>query len=309
MSRVADRIEAHLLVVVVAIGAVGVALPAAGRAMDGAGAIEPTLALLVATSGLAIDTSALWAVRSRWIRLSTALVVSTAVLPPLAWAVSHITSQPAGAGVLALGVAPSEVASVAVTGLAGGEPAAAAALLCGSTVVTVLAAGPVLALFVHVPSLHPVGLLATLGLVVALPLVGAVGLRAVLRRTTTTTTTVEHITDLGRLVGLGTLGVLLFEVASQVRLGSDMAAVTAALFAFVAGSSALGWLLTRGLPAPARPGVLLPVAMRDFAVAAGIATAAFGAGATGPLGIYGVLVLLLGAGVARARTARCTGVP
>lgn len=308
MSRVADRIEAHLVVVVVAIGAVGVALPAAGRAMDGAGAIEPTLALLVATSGLAIDTSALWAVRSRWIRLSTALVVSTAVLPPLAWAVSHMTSQPAGAGVLAIGVAPSEVASVAVTGLAGGEPAAAAALLCGSTVVTVLAAGPVLALFVHVPSLHPVGLLATLGLVVALPLVGAVGLRAVLRRTATTTT-VEHITDLGRLVGLGTLGVLLFEVASQVRLGSDMAAITAALLAFVAGSSALGWLLTRGLPAPARPGILLPVAMRDFAVAAGIATAAFGAGATGPLGIYGVLVLLLGAGVARGRTARCTGVP
>jgi len=204
-------------------------------------------------------------------------------------------------------IEPTLAPLLATSGLAGGEPAAAAALLYGSTVVTVLAAGPALASFVHGSSLHPAGLLATLGLVAALPLVGAVRLRAVLDHTTTTT--VEHITDLGRLVGLGTLGVLLFEVASQVRMGSDMAAVTAALLAFVAGSSALGWLLTRGLPAPARPGILLPVAMRDFAVAAGIATAAFGAGATGPLGIYGVLVLLLGAGVARARTARCTGVP
>jgi len=35
--------------------------------------------------------------------------------------------------------------------------------------------------------------------------------------------------------------------------------------------------------------------MRDFAVAAGIATAAFGPPAAAPLGIYGVLVLLAGA--------------
>jgi hypothetical protein len=34
--------------------------------------------------------------------------------------------------------------------------------------------------------------------------------------------------------------------------------------------------------------------MRDFAVAAGIATAAFGAAAAAPLGAYGVLVLLTG---------------
>jgi hypothetical protein len=43
--------------------------------------------------------------------------------------------------------------------------------------------------------------------------------------------------------------------------------------------------------------------MRDFAVAAGIASSAFGAKAVGPLGIYGLLVLLLvllvGAAVAR----------
>jgi hypothetical protein len=46
--------------------------------------------------------------------------------------------------------------------------------------------------------------------------------------------------------------------------------------------------------------------MRDFAVAAGIATAAFGPAAAAPLGAYGVLVLLAGslaAIIARRRPA------
>ena len=54
--------------------------------------------------------------------------------------------------------------------------------------------------------------------------------------------------------------------------------------------------------------MLLPVAMRDFAVAAGIAAAAFGPAAAAPLGAYGVLVLLTGSAVTlltrRAREAR-----
>jgi hypothetical protein len=37
--------------------------------------------------------------------------------------------------------------------------------------------------------------------------------------------------------------------------------------------------------------------MRDFAVAAGIAAAAFGPAAAAPLGAYGVLVLLAGSAV------------
>jgi len=71
--------------------------------------------------------------------------------------------------------------------------------------------------------------------------------------------------------------------------------VTLALLAFLAGSAALGWLLTVGLLPARRLALALPVGMRDFAVAAGIATAAFGPAAAAPLGIYGVLVLLAGA--------------
>jgi hypothetical protein len=52
--------------------------------------------------------------------------------------------------------------------------------------------------------------------------------------------------------------------------------------------------------------------MRDFAVAAGIAAAAFGPAAAAPLGAYGVLVLLAGslaAIIARRRPASGSTVP
>jgi len=45
---------------------------------------------------------------------------------------------------------------------------------------------------------------------------------------------------------------------------------------------------------PLRLSLSLPIAMRDFAITAGVANRAFSAAAAS-LGIYGVLVLLLGA--------------
>jgi len=74
-------------------------------------------------------------------------------------------------GVLAAGVAPAEVASVALTGLAGGEVALSAGLLVASTLLTVLLAGPILSLPGAHSSTSQLGLLSTLALAVALPLV------------------------------------------------------------------------------------------------------------------------------------------
>jgi hypothetical protein len=53
--------------------------------------------------------------------------------------------------------------------------------------------------------------------------------------------------------------------------------------------------------------LLLTISMRDFAIAAGLATAAFGPRASAPLGLYGIMVLAWGTGCAgflRARTGR-----
>jgi predicted Na+-dependent transporter len=50
--------------------------------------------------------------------------------------------------------------------------------------------------------------------------------------------------------------------------------------------------------------LLLTTSMRDFAIAAALATAAFGPAAAAPLGVYGITVLIWGTGSAGFMRAR-----
>ena len=151
-----------------------------------------------------------------------------------------------------------------------------------------LLAGPILSLLGAHSSVSALSLLVTLALVVALPLAVGCAVR-----------TIDPFGGRERslisVLGVLSLLVLLWLVASQLRLHASDGLVAVALVVFLAGSSVLGWLLSRGAPGPRRTALLLPTAMRDFAVAAGIAASAFGAAAAAPLGIYGVLVLVFGA--------------
>ena len=221
-------------------------------------------------------------------RLVLVLAVSTVTLPALAWLASQLVTGPVlRGGVLAAGVAPTEVASVALTGLAGGEVALAAGLLVASTVLTVLLAGPILGILGVHSSASQLGLLATLALVVALPLVAGSAMR-----------TVDPLSgreqSLVRVLETLSLLVLLWEVASELHLRASDTRVVIALLLYLAGGAVLGWLLAIGVPPGRHAAIVLPTAMRDFAVAAGIATSAFGAAAAAPLGIYGILVLVFG---------------
>jgi predicted Na+-dependent transporter len=83
-------------------------------------------------------------------------------------------------------------------------------------------------------------------------------------------------------------------VASELHLRASDTRVVAALLLYLAGGAVLGRLLAIGVPSRRRTAIVLPTAMRDFAVAAGIAASAFGAAAAAPLGIYGILVLVFG---------------
>jgi len=87
-------------------------------------------------------------------------------------------------------------------------------------------------------------------------------------------------------------------VAGEVHFTLGYLAVAGALLLFLSGSVTVGRLIGRTSPAPAASSVLLTTSMRDFAIAAGLATAAFGTAAAAPLGLYGVLVLLWGTGAA-----------
>ena len=67
---------------------------------------------------------------------------------------------------------------------------------------------------------------------------------------------------------------------------------------FLAASACIGSVLGRGARRPVWSATLLTTSMRDFAIAAGLAAAAFGPAAAAPLGLYGILVLVWGTAVA-----------
>jgi predicted Na+-dependent transporter len=93
-------------------------------------------------------------------------------------------------------------------------------------------------------------------------------------------------------------------IAAEVHLSARYLAVAVALVAFLAGTVLVGIVLAGTvLPdararRPAAIAVLLTTSMRDFAIAAGLAAAAFGPAAAAPLGLYGVLVMIWGTAAA-----------
>ncbi len=288
LTAAAGLAERFLLPLVIVVAAAGVALPGPGRAASAQRGIDIALAVLVFATGLSLRLAGLAVLRTAWQRVAVALAVSTAVLPGLAWAASQLIGDPAlRSGMQTVGVAPAEVATVALCVIASGEVAVCAVILAASTVVTVLAAGPVLALEGSAAAVPAAGLLGTLLFVVALPLLAGAGLRAAWAPGARAGAAV-------RIVTVAALLVLLWQVASQIRLNAGYLQVMAALAVFLAGSAVLGALLSVRLPPGRAVAVLLPVAMRDFAVAAGIAATAFGPAAAAPLGVYGVFVLLTG---------------
>jgi predicted Na+-dependent transporter len=289
LAGVAGSLDRFLLPLVLAAAGLGAAFPAPGRLLDANGAILITLAVLVFCTGSSVTFADIGGMRAAAGRMALVLTVTTVTLPLLAWLASRLVSEPTlQGGVLAAGVAPVEVASVALTGLAGGEVVVAAGLLISSTLLTVLLAGPLLKLLGAHSATSQIGLLATLALVVALPLIAGCAVR-----------TIDPFGGRDRslieILGMASLLVLLWEIASELRLHASDVLVVAALLAYLAAASVLGWLLALGAPAPRRTAVILPTAMRDFAVAAGIAASAFGIAAAAPLGIYGVMVLVFGA--------------
>jgi predicted Na+-dependent transporter len=289
LARLAGFLDRFLLPLVLISAGLGVALPGPGRRLDANGAILITLAVLVFCTGSSVTFADISSVRGASRRMVLVLAATTAVLPLLAWLASRLVSEPAlRGGVLAAGVAPVEVASVALTGLAGGEVGVAAGLLITSTLLTVFLAGPILRLLGAHSAVSQVGLLSTLAFVVALPLIAGCAMR-----------TLDPLGGRERslvgILGIASLLMLLWEVASELRLHASDGLVAAALLAYLAGAAVLGWLLALGMPSQRRTAVILPTAMRDFAVAAGIAASAFGIAAAAPLGIYGVMVLVFGA--------------
>jgi len=288
------------LVTVLVAAAVGLGAPSPLRWLVRHQGVNALLAVLVFATAVTIRPEALRRASAAWHPLVVALVAGATVLPALSWAVSRIVA--AGSlrdGVMAIGLAPCEIASVATTAMARGEAALSAGILVGSTLITVAIAGPVLALEAGGTSVHVGHIIVNLVMVVALPLVAGLvvsGLRplsARLEHAATTTATV-------------TVAVLVALIVAEVHISIGYLALAGALIVFVVASALLGAMIARGSRPPVGTAIILTTSMRDFAIAAGLATSAFGDAAAAPLGLYGILVLVWGTGAAGRLRRRST---
>jgi predicted Na+-dependent transporter len=254
--------------------------------------IDILLVILVFFTALTIEPRTLRDLPSAWRRLSVALIAGITVLPALSWSVAHlVTAGPLRDGVTTIGLAPCEIASIATTAMAGGDVALAGGLLVGSTVLTVLLAGPILAAEASGTALNPWHILVNLLCIVALPLGAGVAVRGTLQPS-------RRVIDAASTVSMLSVAALVALVASEVHFARPYLSVLVAVVAFLVVSAGVGLLVGRGGAPPVRGALLLTLSMRDFAIAAGLATAAFGPAAAAPLGIYGIAVLLWGTGAA-----------
>lgn len=260
--------------------------------------IDVFLVILVFFTALTIEPGTLRDLPAAWRRLSVALLVGITVLPALSWSVAHlVTAGHLRDGVTAIGLAPCEIASIATTAMAGGDVALAGGLLLGSTVLTVVLAGPILAAESSGTALDPWHILVNLLCIVLVPLGAGVAVRGTLgppRRVIEAASTISAL-SVAALVAL---------VAAEVHFARSYLSVLAAVLAFLAVSVGVGLLVGRGGTLRAREALLLTLSMRDFAIAAGLATAAFGPEAAAPLGLYGIAVLVWGTGAAGFLRAR-----
>ena len=293
----AARLERAFVPLIVLAGIVGLIVPGPLRTAVDHSAINVVLAFLVLTSGASVPRGAGQRVRDGAGRIAMVIALSTAALGFSAWAVSHLVNDRVLAhGVLALGVAPTEIATITLTALAGGAVAVTAVLLTTSTVISVVIAGPVLAYEAggHVDATK---VLVDLVVVVAVPMMVGLTSRRLVTRSGRLSASLEPLSMLAVVV-------LVALVAGQVHLTSDYATVSLAMVLFIAASTVGGVAIARIGRADEAVAILLSTSIRDFAIASGIATSAFGAAAAGPLGLYGMLVIGWGALLARAERRR-----
>jgi predicted Na+-dependent transporter len=273
------------LVFIAGAAALSQAVPEPARFLVDHRGLDVSLAVLVFATALAIPVRTFRGLAGNTGRMLMAVVASAVALPALSWAVAHLVpSLTLRRGVLTVGLAPAEIASVATTSLASGDTTVAAAMLVASSLVTVTAAGVGLRLLGGGGAIHLLPLLTNLGLVVGAPMAGGLAIRRVVNLSPGQEAAAERLS-------LAVVTLLVWLVASQVRLSGSYLAVAGALLVF------LGFRA----PAPVARALLLTTSMRDFAIAAGIAVAAFGAASAAPLGLYGVIVIGWGMAVATVR--------
>jgi BASS family bile acid:Na+ symporter len=260
-----------------------------------AGRSDVLLALLVLATALGIPWSELTALRSRAATVGFLSVAPLVVLAAFAWALGHAFDSSTREGVVAVGLSSSEVASVGLTALAGADATVALGVVAGSLVLAALV-GPVAIGWLagaHGGAHGGSGqLLARFALVVLAPLAVGVGVRSL---RVSGAWLARHDDERDGIAAL-TVVVLVYASLSGTQGSHGLGSALVASVCFCIGSALLGWAwyVRPGRDqATAIPGALT-IGMRDFAVAAALASQAFGTRAAVVPGVYGVVMLVAG---------------
>ena len=291
LERLGAWIADHIVVAAAGAVALGLLAPSHGLA----NASNPLLGALVLCTAAQIDPRRLRELRRRIAMIPSLSVGVLVVLTAVAWLIGRPFGDDVRDGVLCLGLASTEVASVGLIGLADGDSVLALGVLTTSLVASAVLGPLLVGLLAHTHGhVTSLSLLARFGLVVLAPLAVGLTARAAMPRLRDSE---------GTLNGLAALAVcaLLYAAISGVHGGHQLAQDIIAGLVFMVVAFIVGGLVSRALGTGYgldRTAVLLTSWLRDFAVAATLATQAFGAAAGSVAGVYGALMLLAGAAAA-----------
>lgn len=203
-------------------------------------------------------------------------------LLPLAVALGALFDSPEREGLLALGLASTEVATAGLVALAGGDAALALAVVSASLVGAALVA-PIAAPLLTEGGGDPGELLVRFSLVVLVPLGVGLTLRSGGRGRR-----VEPVAERAATV---ILAVLVYAALGDVGDRSELGTAALAAALFLAGSVVLA-LALRAVLGDRRTGPFT-FALRDFAVAAALASQFDAPGAASTAAVYGVMMLVV----------------
>ena len=286
--RLLSAVPGALTPIALVAAVLGLLLPSAGLAERS----DLLLALLVLVTALGISFADLRRLGAHAREVCFLSIVPMIALVAAAWLIGRPFTPLVRDGLLAVGLSSAEVASVGLVALAGADATIALGVVTGSlifaAVVGPLMLGALSSTPVHVSSAH---LLGRFALVVIVPLAVGVAVRS---RSVWAARLAALDPPREGLAAL-TVAVLVYAALSGTHGAHHLGAALLASVAFllISGCLAALWRRFAGARASAMPGAL-SITMRDFAVAAALATQAFGPGAGAVPGVYGVVMLLAG---------------
>jgi predicted Na+-dependent transporter len=283
MRRVVDAVLAPLPLVLIAAGS-GLLWPS----RELAGRSDLILAALVLAVALTIDPRRFGAAARARQRVAAAVLLPLGLLLPLAIALAALFDGATHDGLIALGLASTEVAAAGLVALAGGDAALALTVVALSLAVTAAAAPTIAPLLVDA-SIEPNELIVRFSLVVLVPLAVGLAVRARIRS--------PRLEAAGDRAATLALALLVYAALGDLGDRSRLGGAIAASALFLVASVALAMLLRPAL-GELRTGGFVFV-LRDFAVAAALAGQFDSPGAAATPAVYGVLMLILAAAAAR----------